>query len=102
MRVLHVPVATDVLWNRGDIDRKSTRLNSSHTEIYTLSLHDALPIYFTQYKLSEKPENRTPGDLQAAALIRISFAPATGLRNFSSNSHSRFFASTKCACFTCP
>src|ERR671927_328309 len=26
-------------------DRKSTRLNSSHTEIYTLSLHDALPIY---------------------------------------------------------
>src|ERR1035437_3755886 len=24
--------------------RKSTRLNSSHTEIYTLSLHDALPI----------------------------------------------------------
>src|SRR5882672_5799820 len=25
-------------------DRKSTRLNSSHTEIYTLSLHDALPI----------------------------------------------------------
>src|ERR1035437_7778933 len=27
-----------------DIDRKSTRLNSSHAEIYTLSLHDALPI----------------------------------------------------------
>src|SRR4029453_13127259 len=26
------------------IDRKSTRLNSSTTEIYTLSLHDALPI----------------------------------------------------------
>src|ERR1044072_3347564 len=25
-------------------DRKSTRLNSSHTDIYTLSLHDALPI----------------------------------------------------------
>src|SRR5476649_316626 len=29
-------------------DRKSTRLNSSHTEIYTLSLHDALPICSTQ------------------------------------------------------
>src|ERR671927_397993 len=29
---------------RGLQDRKSTRLNSSHTEIYTLSLHDALPI----------------------------------------------------------
>src|SRR5882672_5492477 len=28
-------------------DRKSTRLNSSHTVIYTLSLHDALPIYST-------------------------------------------------------
>src|SRR5690349_6576761 len=25
-------------------DRKSTRLNSSHVEIYTFSLHDALPI----------------------------------------------------------
>src|SRR5260221_159554 len=25
-------------------DRESTRLDSSHTEIYTLSLHDALPI----------------------------------------------------------
>src|SRR5476649_391154 len=29
----------------GKSDRKSTRLNSSHTEIYTLSLHDALPIF---------------------------------------------------------
>src|SRR5476649_2533318 len=29
-------------------DRKSTRLNSSHTEIYTLSLHDALPISFNK------------------------------------------------------
>src|SRR6476646_10405911 len=29
-------------------DRKSTRLNSSHTEIYTLSLHDALPISLTE------------------------------------------------------
>src|SRR5688572_24895514 len=26
------------------LDRKSTRLNSSHSQIYTLSLHDALPI----------------------------------------------------------
>src|SRR3712207_5184989 len=29
----------------GRIDRKSTRLNSSHAEISTLSLHDALPIW---------------------------------------------------------
>src|SRR5947209_4083346 len=28
-------------------DRKSTRLNSSHANIYTLSLHDALPISIT-------------------------------------------------------
>src|SRR5947209_1343648 len=28
----------------GTEDRKSTRLNSSHANIYTLSLHDALPI----------------------------------------------------------
>src|SRR5947207_2352481 len=31
---------------RRNTDRKSTRLNSSHTVIYTLSLHDALPILF--------------------------------------------------------
>src|SRR5476649_2260921 len=30
-------------------DRKSTRLNSSHTVIYTLSLHDALPIFGVIY-----------------------------------------------------
>src|ERR1035437_1551043 len=29
-------------------DRKSTRLNSSHAEIYTLSLHDALPIWLSR------------------------------------------------------
>src|ERR1035437_7480485 len=34
---------TDVLARTSD--RKSTRLNSSHADIYTLSLHDALPIY---------------------------------------------------------
>src|SRR5476649_787529 len=33
-------------------DRKSTRLNSSHTEIYTLSLHDALPIYQLFFNLN--------------------------------------------------
>src|SRR5476649_1019731 len=32
------------------LDRKSTRLNSSHTEIYTLSLHDALPISVRQVR----------------------------------------------------
>src|SRR5882672_7823744 len=33
-------------------DRKSTRLNSSHTVIYTLSLHDALPIFFQRMGIS--------------------------------------------------
>src|ERR1044072_7853780 len=33
-------------------DRKSTRLNSSHTDIYTLSLHDALPILMGYKTLS--------------------------------------------------
>src|SRR5476649_2069121 len=35
------------------LDRKSTRLNSSHTVIYTLSLHDALPI--CPRRLHERP-----------------------------------------------
>src|SRR5882672_5380512 len=44
-------------------DRKSTRLNSSHTEIYTLSLHDALPIY---RKLARKfHPDLNPGDKAA-------------------------------------
>src|SRR5262252_6932629 len=33
------------------VDRKSTRLNSSHTVIYTLSLHDALPISLVDREL---------------------------------------------------
>src|ERR687894_369170 len=41
-------------------DRKSTRLNSSHTEIYTLSLHDALPIW----RARPRPES------QDQALVR--------------------------------
>src|SRR5476649_687436 len=35
-------------------DRKSTRLNSSHTVIYTLSLHDALPIFRSYIDLGPK------------------------------------------------
>src|SRR5262252_8333613 len=38
----------------GRLDRKSTRLNSSHTEIYTLSLHDALPISPTAQGIAER------------------------------------------------
>src|SRR5476649_1204642 len=45
-----------------DGDRKSTRLNSSHTVIYTLSLHDALPIYSASRMslTTGKPKNGIP------------------------------------------
>src|SRR3989304_2877503 len=64
--------------HRGGVDRKSTRLNSSHghisyavfffndtapTEIYPLSLHDALPICFpflADRRGSSKPLRRPP------------------------------------------
>src|ERR1044072_3221254 len=39
-------------------DRKSTLLNSSHTDIYTLSLHDALPIYIIAIKLNGETDGR--------------------------------------------
>src|SRR5215204_1511353 len=39
-------------------DRKSTRLNSSHTVIYTLSLHDALPIFDV---IAKPPIHPPPG-----------------------------------------
>src|SRR5476649_1612087 len=45
-------------------DRKSTRLNSSHTEIYTLSLHDALPILsFAQWRKLDAVIRRMALDL---------------------------------------
>src|SRR5882672_7281487 len=42
-------------------DRKSTRLNSSHTVIYTLSLHDALPIS-TEFRLVSGRVRGLPGN----------------------------------------
>src|ERR671917_441040 len=46
MRSVHAASPSSAALSRSSAsaDRKSTRLNSSHTEIYTLSLHDALPI----------------------------------------------------------
>src|SRR5438034_1177353 len=46
--------------NRGQ-DRKSTRLNSSHTVIYTLSLHDALPIWRPAGRSIPCASKRIPG-----------------------------------------
>src|SRR5260221_684153 len=55
-------------------DRKSTRLNSSHTEIYTLSLHDALPI--------SQPEHFAVGLISVhspAAFTTSTFSPFASL-----------------------
>src|SRR5882672_6903022 len=54
-------------------DRKSTRLNSSHTEIYTLSLHDALPICQGQEAFLE-----ILAGLRAPAAGRVVIARADG------------------------
>src|SRR5882672_9339333 len=48
-------------------DRKSTRLNSSHTVIYTLSLHDALPILM----LVESHEGAGGRDYQANTALEM-------------------------------
>src|ERR1044072_9140139 len=47
-------------------DRKSTRLNSSHTDIYTLSLHDALPIYL----MEDAPDTYLSMGLTAENLVQ--------------------------------
>src|SRR5476649_2077486 len=49
-------------------DRKSTRLNSSHTVIYTLSLHDALPIFF--YAHGKVPVNQSLSKSEKPQLAR--------------------------------
>src|SRR5882672_2750334 len=49
-------------------DRKSTRLNSSHTEIYTLSLHDALPI-------SSRARGRAPASPSSSRAAPAPAAP---------------------------
>src|SRR5476649_2834283 len=52
-------------------DRKSTRLNFSHTEIYTLSLHDALPIYTSVSMGLHNPltaGHADPSDLESVAV----------------------------------
>src|SRR5476649_2026285 len=51
------------------LDRKSTRLNSSHTVIYTLSLHDALPIYADRHCI-HAPDPGACADTVCAAFDR--------------------------------
>src|SRR5262252_8927482 len=57
----------DTLCGGSASDRKSTRLNSSHTEIYTLSLHDALPISVANAMMVALLVRGTHGNPQAPA-----------------------------------
>src|SRR5260221_415000 len=58
---------------RAKEDRKSTRLNSSHTEIYTLSLHDALPIS-SKRRLVAAPSSFTRSETNCSnvRIVRLS------------------------------
>src|SRR5476649_1606596 len=55
-------------------DRKSTRLNSSHTEIYTLSLHDALPIWLPS-ALDNRPLSFAEWEARVAQVVYVSATP---------------------------
>src|SRR5882672_3908920 len=65
-------------------DRKSTRLNSSHTEIYTLSLHDALPISINDVSVVEGNSGTTNAVLTVslsaatAQTVTVNYATANG------------------------
>src|SRR5262252_2685725 len=64
------------------LDRKSTRLNSSHTEIYTLSLHDALPISASPASSSAFPVTRaTPCWPISTSMRRIRCSNAASARS---------------------
>src|ERR1035437_3250592 len=52
--------------SRAKADRKSTRLNSSHTKIYTLSLHDALPILVGSRTRVKIVKNKTAAPFREA------------------------------------
>src|SRR3712207_2972700 len=62
-------------------DRKSTRLNSSHANIYTLSLHDALPISPGRTRrctCSATACTTAPASSRGSAVMR----PSAGRRSF--------------------
>src|SRR5476649_2697246 len=63
-------------------DRKSTRLNSSHTVIYTLSLHDALPISTSGISWSSMAvEPLIHGTFERPGVTRASTAWVVGSRS---------------------
>src|SRR5476649_647900 len=59
-----------------NLDRKSTRLNSSHTVIYTLSLHDALPISSMSGNLLSIASESIAGQSTATKMTGASFVDA--------------------------
>src|ERR1035437_9247989 len=61
---------------RSRTDRKSTRLNSSHANIYTLSLHDALPIYKATMEVHHDKHHQAYVDKANAALAGTPLADA--------------------------
>src|SRR5215211_3726882 len=63
-------------------DRKSTRLNSSHTEIYTLSLHDAFSISEARVR-SVHDEVIQPSAASSASpcTVTASMSSADGVRS---------------------
>ena len=70
-----------------------SKLSATYTDTYTAT---AVATYAVTHAA-------TADATYAATFTRISFAaPETGFRNRSTNSASRFFASTMCSCFTCP
>src|SRR6202522_592431 len=68
------------------VDRKSTRLNSSHDDIYTLSLHDALPIWMRSEpsvsSSAEETGSRTKASTLGLEEVSSSYMPVpkTGCR----------------------
>src|ERR687893_430461 len=60
-------------------DRKSTRLNSSHTEIYTLSLHDALPIWMCSAYLIDLIPRSYPHPCRSLAMSPYAIHTVDGL-----------------------
>src|SRR5882757_4127542 len=69
----------------GNTDRKSTRLNSSHANIYTLSLHDALPILNVPFAL-EITKSILLSARSETIPFRISFA-SVRFRKYRSEEH---------------